>query len=118
MSGRTAHLLFPKVSFLVLLGILGFWFATFLSVPLTTSLVPTIGIDVGPLVGNVLSNYAFVTTVPSWLGVKHPKVSVHTAVLLSLGVALGMYLSIGLIGEFKAFRWKICVVVSSNRFLV
>lgn len=91
-----------QVSFLVLFAIVIFWFSIFLADPLTPSLVPAIGPSAGSLVGNVLANYAFVTTVPSWLGVKHPKVGVHRAVLISLGAALVLYMGIGIVGGM----WK------------
>jgi len=52
----------------------------------------------GGVVGNILFNFGFVTTVPSWINEKMPNVSVNKSLWSATSICIAIYLAIGIPG--------------------
>merc|ERR1712100_711775 len=52
----------------------------------------------GGVVGNILFNFGFVTTVPSWINEKAPNVSVNKSLWSATTICIFIYLAIGIPG--------------------
>ena len=79
------------------------WVSTFAETGFDPDLLPTIGPDLTQIVGSIMFNYAFITTVPSWLISKHPSVPVKKTIWVSLIMATFIYILIGLTGKWRFF---------------
>jgi hypothetical protein len=60
--------------------------------------VPIVGSDGSQVIGQVLYNFTLANTIPSWINVKHEKVSPKKAIWYSVMFALCLYIITGLIG--------------------
>ena len=81
------------------------WLAEFgeMGLDFSESSVPAFGDDVGGQVGNILFNYAYIVTIPSWVNEKDPSVSIHRSIWSSLSLGI---LSFVLIGWFGAAAFQ------------
>ncbi|KAG0298133.1 hypothetical protein BGZ98_000306 [Dissophora globulifera] len=86
------------VSFVLILLIVLQWIVTFFIHGLDTALVPTVGSDISQTFGNILFNYAFITTVPSWANAKQPSVSIHKTVSWGVGITTIIYVMVAILG--------------------
>ncbi|KAG0312432.1 hypothetical protein BGZ99_009523 [Dissophora globulifera] len=86
------------VSFVLILLIVLQWIVTFFIHGLDTTLVPTVGPDISQTFGNILFNYAFITTVPSWANAKQPSVSIHKTVSWGVGITTVIYVMVAILG--------------------
>ncbi|CAG8547393.1 20543_t:CDS:2, partial [Gigaspora rosea] len=84
-------------SFMMLIFIIATWLVTFIIHGLQSDLVPFVGDDQSLVVGTVLYNYVFVTTVPSWINAA-PNVSIRKAVLYSVIISTIAYILLGVLG--------------------
>lgn len=87
------------VSFIATFVICFEWMAVFGKSGFHPGLMPPIGTNLSQVVGVVLFNYAFITTIPSWLNSKHDSVEIKKSVWTSLILATILYLLLGLIGK-------------------
>jgi len=78
------------------------FFVTFLMHGLDTSRVPAIGPNQTIVLGQIMANYGFVTTVPSWCSEKKPQVSVNKSIW---GAALISTVSFFILGYFGALSY-------------
>lgn len=76
------------------------WTAQFIALPFDSDLVPTATPAFGPLFSNVLVNYAYVMTVPSWVNEKVETVSVGRTLWSSSAAATLCYLILGILGGY------------------
>lgn len=60
--------------------------------------VPMVGDDPSQLIGFVILNFAFVTTVPSFVNDLHPSVSIHRSIWIPTLLSTAMYLLVGWLG--------------------
>ncbi|KAI9351396.1 hypothetical protein BDR26DRAFT_797887, partial [Obelidium mucronatum] len=69
---------------------------------INTSKLPTIGskFSTAPtsVIGQVMFNFTFVNTVPSWINTKHKRVSIHKCIWVSIIFAAGIYVVTGIAG--------------------
>ncbi|RKP27710.1 hypothetical protein SYNPS1DRAFT_12273 [Syncephalis pseudoplumigaleata] len=74
------------------------WMVTFGQLGLSAERLPAVSSDGGQVVGTVLFNYAFITTVPSWINSKQPSVSARKSIWWSIGVSTLLYILLGILG--------------------
>ncbi|CAG8519533.1 4830_t:CDS:2 [Acaulospora colombiana] len=74
------------------------WLVTFFKQGLKTSYVPLIGENMSDVIGTVIFNYAFITTVPSWVNDLRPNVSIRKSVWYSNLIATTGYILLGVVG--------------------
>ncbi|RGB35072.1 hypothetical protein C1646_700412 [Rhizophagus diaphanus] len=74
------------------------WIATFILTGLHKEYVPLVGSNQSQVVGTVLFNYAFVTTVPSWVNDLRPDVSIRKATWYSVMITTSAYILLGILG--------------------
>ncbi|CAG8501769.1 21885_t:CDS:10 [Dentiscutata erythropus] len=84
-------------SFIMLIFIIATWIVTFIVHGLQSNLVPFVGNDQSQVVGTVLYNYVFVTTVPSWVN-EASNVPIRKAVWYSVFISTIAYISLGVFG--------------------
>eukprot|EP01113_Clastostelium_recurvatum_P011973 TRINITY_DN1616_c0_g1_i3.p1 TRINITY_DN1616_c0_g1~~TRINITY_DN1616_c0_g1_i3.p1 ORF type:complete len:544 (-),score=152.42 TRINITY_DN1616_c0_g1_i3:105-1541(-) len=102
---------------------LGNWFATFFMAGMQSVRVPVSGADLSDVMGNVIFNYGFITTVPSWINEKRPGVGVHSTLAVSVITSCLIFVSIGWLGgmafDYPSGSDLLSVIVSSplsNKF--
>ncbi|CAG8804835.1 34754_t:CDS:2, partial [Gigaspora margarita] len=86
------------VSFVTLILIIISWIITFIIHGLSIDLVPFIGNDQSQVIGTVLYNYAFITTVPTWIHETGRNVPIRKVVWISIFISTIMYVSLGVLG--------------------
>ncbi|KAF8232896.1 hypothetical protein L208DRAFT_1269922 [Tricholoma matsutake] len=105
-------------SFITLLFITIVWIVTFFQVGITNNSIPVVGSNQGTVVGYVISNFAFVTTIPAFVNNIHPSTNIHRVIWLSVIISCAIYLSIGFTGA-AAFKTPanstILAVISQRR---
>ncbi|GBC08293.1 hypothetical protein RclHR1_00800020 [Rhizophagus clarus] len=84
---------FGTLAFIVIV-----WIGTFIITGLHKDYVPLIGSNQSQVVGTVLFNYAFVTTVPSWVNDLRPDVSIRKATWYSVIITTLAYILLGILG--------------------
>jgi amino acid permease len=94
----TDNILIQFISLVATLIISLEWVDVFGKNGFNADLMPVIGHDLSQIVGSIMFNYAFITTVPSWLNSKHPSVPVKKTIWVSLIMATLIYVVIGLTG--------------------
>jgi len=96
------NMIVQKVAFVLTLLCWVLWIAAAASVAEMGSVPavnndPNTGAQSGVL-GNILFNFGFVTTVPSWVNEKHPRVSINRTMWLSTAACVWIFFLIGLVG--------------------
>lgn len=81
------------------------WVAILVSEPDFPTPLPAMTTMQGGLIGTVLFNFAFTSTLPSWINEKRPDVSVFASFAVTMGYVLVVYTGIGIIGgmAYKPF---------------
>ncbi|CAG8723723.1 6441_t:CDS:2 [Cetraspora pellucida] len=85
-------------SFVTLIFIIIVWLVTFIIHGLTRDFVPFVGNSQSQVVGTVLYNYAFITTVPSWVHDTGRNVPIRKIVWISIIISTILYVSLGVLG--------------------
>eukprot|EP01132_Coremiostelium_polycephalum_P002447 gene2447-3022_t len=77
----------------------------FFTFGLDVSNLPTIGTASGisKIMGNVMFNYAYITTIPSWVNESDPKVNINKSIWKSTLISTLIFISIGIFGAL-AFK--------------
>ncbi|KAL7272460.1 hypothetical protein RUND412_004727 [Rhizina undulata] len=88
---------FQLASVGVLFLVLAIWIFMFAEHGLNLS-IPTVGSDQSSLMGFILNNFAFITTVPSFINELSRRVSIHKSIGYSIGLCVALFLVIGLMG--------------------
>jgi len=92
------NIIIQNCAFIMLLIVLLDWFVNFFISGLQTSRLPAFGSQMDEVLGTVIFNYAFVTTVPSWVNEKKGIVSINKSVWSATAISTVFYLSIGIFG--------------------
>ncbi|EGC28531.1 hypothetical protein DICPUDRAFT_51794 [Dictyostelium purpureum] len=76
------------------------WIVTFCIHGLEASNLPTVGTKDGiaQIMGSVMFNYAYITTLPSWVNESKPTVNIRKAVWLSAGASTFVFVMVGIFG--------------------
>jgi len=82
----------------MLVIVFGVWMVDFFLVGLDFERVSMIGPKQGKLLGTVIFNYAYVTSIPSWVNEKKEGVSINRSIWGSSLVATALFIVVGLIG--------------------
>ncbi|CAO3638763.1 unnamed protein product [Mucor hiemalis] len=85
-------------SFIVLTAILIQWTVAFVQEGLKTELLPAAGSNSTMVLGIVIFNYSFITTIPSWVNSLKPDVNIHKCMWVSVVISTIFYLLLGIFG--------------------
>jgi amino acid permease len=83
------------VSFIITIFIFVIWFALFYLHGFNMNNVPLLSYDCKEVVGVVMFNFAFVTTIPSWINIKKKEISVQKSLWTSTITSIIIYIIIG-----------------------
>ncbi|KAI9594777.1 hypothetical protein BDF19DRAFT_385938, partial [Syncephalis fuscata] len=75
------------------------WMVTFCELGLSAERLPAVTSNLGQVIGTVLFNYAFITTVPSWINSKKSTVSTKKSIWWSIGISTVLYILLGVLGS-------------------
>ena len=89
------NIMVQNASFLCLAAIVFEWCYQFVGLGLTRDEPPAVGKSFSNLFGNVLFNFAFILTIPSWLNEKKPEVDVNETVTWSVWLSVLMFVVLG-----------------------
>eukprot|EP01112_Ceratiomyxa_fruticulosa_P011020 TRINITY_DN2958_c0_g1_i2.p1 TRINITY_DN2958_c0_g1~~TRINITY_DN2958_c0_g1_i2.p1 ORF type:complete len:379 (-),score=43.44 TRINITY_DN2958_c0_g1_i2:19-1155(-) len=98
------NIIIQVVCFGFLLLVIFNWIITFLKAGLHAEWVPMVGPDLSNTLANVLFNFGFITTVPSWVNEKKPSVRVTSVLLGSVSTTCVIFICLGLFGSM-AFKF-------------
>ncbi|ORX55270.1 hypothetical protein BCR36DRAFT_321189 [Piromyces finnis] len=83
------------ISFLITMAIFAVWFILFYLNGFNLEYVPFLSSKCQEVVGVVMFNFAFVTTIPSWINIKKKEVSVQKSLWVSTITSVILYVFIG-----------------------
>lgn len=92
------NIIVQQIAVLMLLTILGIWLAFFAQQGVNADMLPVWGTDQTSVVGTVLFNYTFVTSIPSWVNEKKPGVSISRSINGTTAVGTVIFLLLGVLG--------------------
>ena len=99
------NIVVQKAAFALLLSICVVWAVLFVRRGLDASRVPVLGSQLGAVIGVSFANFAFLTSVPSWMNDKREDVPVASSVSLSLLLSVCMFVSMGLLCGLAFDPW-------------
>ncbi|KAJ3070320.1 hypothetical protein HDU98_006674 [Podochytrium sp. JEL0797] len=91
---------------LVYIGFVVFcWVIMMFIAGVDTSLMPTVGAQFATaptsVIGQVMFNFTFANTIPSWMNTKHNKVSIHKCIWTAVIVSASLYIVTGVAGALS-----------------
>ncbi|RKP12426.1 hypothetical protein BJ684DRAFT_11494, partial [Piptocephalis cylindrospora] len=89
------------ISLVALILIVLVWIILFLMHGVHPQYMPVLGADHSQVLGTIIFNYVYMTTIPSWVNAKKPSVSVRKSIFLSTGIATMVYTAIGCFGALS-----------------
>ncbi|CAO0790219.1 unnamed protein product [Mucor circinelloides] len=92
------NIVVQMTSFIVLAGILIQWTVAFAQEGFDASLLPASGSNSTMVLGIVIFNYSFITTIPSWVNSLKPNVDIHRCMWVSVIISTIFYLVLGICG--------------------
>ncbi|PRP80111.1 hypothetical protein PROFUN_12265 [Planoprotostelium fungivorum] len=111
------NIIVQKGAFVLLLVIFAEWFVACFTLGLDVSRVPAFLNDQTNVLGSIIFNYAFITTVPSWCNERRPDVPIKKSIWISVATATVFYAAIGFVGGF-AFTFgdnqDLLIVIDEN----
>ncbi|TPX44009.1 hypothetical protein SeMB42_g04472 [Synchytrium endobioticum] len=106
------NMIIQFVSFVFLCFCLTEWTIFSWSVGAHPEYLSALGSNPAAVVGSVVFNFAFVTTIPSWINSKHPSVNITSTIWTSLITVTIMYIIFGIFGALAL------VVPQGSNFMV
>jgi hypothetical protein len=95
------NIIIQNGAFAFLILIFGEWFINCAKIGFTFERTPFATPHQAAVLGNIIFNYAFVTTVPSWINEKRPTVSINKSVWAATTIATVFYIVVGFLGKKK-----------------
>jgi hypothetical protein len=92
------NIIVQKIAVLLLVAIVCVWVALFSTLDLDVSRLPVWGDNQTSVVGTILFNYTFVTSIPSWVNEKQARISVSRQVNGTTTVGTLIFLVLGVFG--------------------
>jgi hypothetical protein len=92
------NIIVQQIATMMLVAILCIWFAFFAEVGIHTGTLPVWGDDQTSVVGTLLFNFTFVTSIPSWVNEKKPGVSVSRSINGTTALGTLIFLLLGVLG--------------------
>ncbi|KAI9225267.1 MAG: hypothetical protein DHS80DRAFT_20683, partial [Piptocephalis tieghemiana] len=89
------------ISLISLIIIVIIWLILFLLHGLHPQYMPPLGLDHSQVLGTIIFNYVYMTTIPSWVNAKKPSVSIRKSIFLSTLIATLVYVLIGCFGALS-----------------
>ncbi|CAO3651330.1 unnamed protein product [Cunninghamella blakesleeana] len=86
------------VSFVILIAILIQWLVAFGQEGFKPELLPASGSNVTTVLGIVIFNFSYITTIPSWVNSLKPTVNVHKVLWISVFISTVFYVVLGICG--------------------
>ncbi|KAK5577202.1 hypothetical protein RB653_002142 [Dictyostelium firmibasis] len=88
---------------IIMLIIVVSWVVIFVMIGLSTDNLPTIGNmnGISQIIGNCMFNYAFITTIPSWVNESKPTVNLKKSVWISTGFSTILFIIVGIFGALS-----------------
>ncbi|KAG1622615.1 hypothetical protein G6F45_011096 [Rhizopus arrhizus] len=86
------------ISFIVLIAVLIQWCVAFCQEGLKPELLPAIGNNSTTVLGIVIFNYSFITTIPSWVNDLKPTANIHKCMWVSVIISTIFYIVLGILG--------------------
>ncbi|KAI9300601.1 hypothetical protein BJ944DRAFT_291577 [Cunninghamella echinulata] len=86
------------ISFIMLIAILIQWLVAFGQEGFKPELLPASGTNVTTVLGIVIFNFSYITTIPSWVNSLKPSVNVHRVLWISVIVSSLFYIILGICG--------------------
>ncbi|KAI9496784.1 hypothetical protein BDB00DRAFT_889615, partial [Zychaea mexicana] len=74
------------------------WVVAFCQEGLKTELMPATGPSAGMVLGIIIFNFSYVTTVPTWVNSINPDVSIHKCITWSIIITTAIYIVLGVFG--------------------
>jgi Transmembrane amino acid transporter protein len=95
------NIIVQKIACLLFLVIMLEWIVWFLyRGPLDFTNVPVVGDNLSTVLGTVIFNYAYVTTIPSWVNEKKPHVSVNKSMWGAAVLSTSLFSVVGIVGAW------------------
>ncbi|CEI88653.1 hypothetical protein RMCBS344292_03034 [Rhizopus microsporus] len=85
-------------SFIILTAIIIQWCVAFCQEGLKPELLPASGDNSTMVLGIVIFNYSYITTIPSWVNSLKPNVNIHKCMWISVAISTIFYLVLGVLG--------------------
>ncbi|KAI9326545.1 hypothetical protein BDR26DRAFT_781817, partial [Obelidium mucronatum] len=96
------NMIIQWISLMYMVFVVFCWIIMMFVAGVNPSLMPIIGAKFAyaptAVIGQVMFNFTFANTIPSWINTKHPRVSIHKCIWVSIGVAAGFYIITGISG--------------------
>ncbi|KAN0018195.1 hypothetical protein ACTFIU_010809 [Dictyostelium citrinum] len=88
---------------IIMLIIVISWVVIFIMIGLSADNLPTIGNmnGISQIIGNCMFNYAFITTIPSWVNESKPTVNLKKSVWISTGFSTVLFIFVGIFGALS-----------------
>jgi hypothetical protein len=99
------NIIVQKGAFLLLISICFTWAVMFGEKGFHSDWVPAVGTEFAPVVGISIANFAFLTSLPSWINEKKPNVSIEASLASSLLISVLMFLLMGLLCGLAFTPW-------------
>ncbi|KAI9345764.1 hypothetical protein BD770DRAFT_437063 [Pilaira anomala] len=93
------NIVVQMTSFIVLAAILIQWTVEFAQEGLKPELLPASGPNSTMVLGIVIFNYSFITTIPSWVNSLKPDVNIHRCMWISVIISTIFYILLGICGS-------------------
>ncbi|KAI9272398.1 transmembrane amino acid transporter protein-domain-containing protein [Helicostylum pulchrum] len=93
------NIVVQMTSFIVLAAILVQWTVEFAQEGLKSELLPASGSNSTMVLGIVIFNYSFITTIPSWVNSLKPEVNIHKCLWISVVISTIFYIVLGVCGS-------------------
>eukprot|EP01094_Clydonella_sp_ATCC50884_P012688 TRINITY_DN22991_c0_g1_i1.p1 TRINITY_DN22991_c0_g1~~TRINITY_DN22991_c0_g1_i1.p1 ORF type:complete len:508 (+),score=99.46 TRINITY_DN22991_c0_g1_i1:392-1915(+) len=87
-----------NAAFILTVCIFFMWFGTFFAIGLDFERIPAVGSDQTQVLGQIIFDFAYVITIPSWVNEKRENVSINYSLWSSGIFSALIYISIGLFG--------------------
>ncbi|KAM9986825.1 hypothetical protein ACTFIY_011250 [Dictyostelium cf. discoideum] len=106
----------------IMLVIVGSWIVIFVMLGLHADNLPPIGTmgGISQIMGNCMFNYAYITTIPSWVNESKPSVNVKKSIWISSSISTAIFILVGVLGGLAFANMStesdiLSLINSSNR---
>ncbi|KAI8994781.1 hypothetical protein BDB01DRAFT_902473 [Pilobolus umbonatus] len=92
------NIIIQMTSFIVLIAILIQWTVAFAQEGMNPQLLPASGSNLSMVLGIVIFNFSFITTIPSWVNSLREDVNIHRCLWISIIISTLFYIVLGVCG--------------------
>ena len=106
LLGLDDNIWVQKAAFVLLLAVCSVWGGLFAERGLHPSYVPAVGSVFAPVIGVSFANFAFLTSVPSWINEKKAEVSITASLSASLLLSVTVFILMGVLCALSFTPWS------------